>query len=103
MTPGKEAIAGAAEPLPDRFLLAARDAPDRLPLGLKRFDLLCGLNPIGRSAQPPSALAYRTLPGEVSGPPLRLGRKMGFAAPPPPVVRRFNPPPQRFALGARHV
>ena len=28
---------------------------------------------------------------------------MGFAARPHLVVRRLEPPPQRFALGARHV
>ena len=33
---GEEAIAGAAEPLPDRLLLAARHRADGLPLGLQR-------------------------------------------------------------------
>ena len=44
----EEAIARAAEPLPDRLRPALLDRTDRLPLGLEPSDLGGGLVPVGR-------------------------------------------------------
>ena len=99
----EEAIAGGAEALPDRLLLAAADRADRLPLGLQLLDLVGGLNPVGRVGERLGALAERDLLREVLGARLGLRREMRLAARPRLVVRRLEAAPQRFALRARHV
>src|SRR6185503_17965060 len=100
---GEELVAGGAEPLPDRLLLAAADRTDRLPLRLELLDLVGGLDPVGRSRQHLGALAERDLARQVAGARFGLRREVRFAARPRRVVRRLEAAPQRLALRARHV
>ena len=103
LAPGEEAIAGGAEPLPDRLFLAARDRADGLPFGLQPFDRLGGLHPVGRVGERLGPLAERDLLREVLGAHAGLGGEVRLAPRPDLVVRGLEAPPQRLALRARHV
>ena len=76
----EEAIARAAEALPDRFGPALLDRADRLPLGLELSDLGGGLLPVGRLGQRLGLRAERFLLREVLGPDLLRDRGLRGAA-----------------------
>src|SRR4029079_1226432 len=99
----EEAVARAAEPLPDRLFLAAAHRANRLPVRLQLLDLVGGLNPGGRVRQRLCAFAQRDLLREVAAACLGLRGEMRLAPGPRLVVRGLEAFPEELALRPRHI
>src|SRR5262249_32507591 len=97
----KEIVAGAAEPLPQRFGAALLHRTDGLPLGLQLLDLGGGGVPVGRLLQRLDFRDERIFLREVRRPDGLALREIGVPAREELVARRAEPLPDGLLLAAR--
>ena len=101
LPPREEAIARAAETLPDGLLVAACNRADGLPLGLQRLKRDGRRHPVGRVGERRGALAERLLLRQIGGALLGLRREIGTGAREHLVLGGLESAPHGLALCAR--